>query len=49
MKPTSATDAIDRRAAGLVLLRVLWLALATYVSVWVALNNADPLFRAVGV
>lgn len=35
---------VDRRAAGLILPRVLWLVLATYVSVWVALNNADPFF-----
>ncbi len=41
--------AVDRRAASLVLLRVLWLLLATYVSVWVALNNADPFFRISGV
>lgn len=39
---------LDRRAAGLILLRVLWLALATYVSVWVAFNNADPFFSAGG-
>lgn len=39
---------VERRAAGLILLRVLWLVLATYVSVWVALNNADPFLRAVG-
>lgn len=35
---------IDRRAASGVLLRVLWLALASYVSVFVALHNPDPLF-----
>lgn len=31
----------DRRAALLILPRVLWLVLATYASVYVALNNAD--------
>ena len=40
--------AAHRRAAWLILPRVLWLALATYVSVWVALHNADPFFRSVG-
>ncbi len=35
---------VDRRAAGLILPRVLWLVLATYVSVWVGLNNPDPFF-----
>jgi translocator protein len=35
---------LDRRAAGLILPRIVWLLLATYVSVWVALNNADPFF-----
>jgi translocator protein len=35
---------LDRRAAWLILPRVLWLVLATYVSVYVALNNPDPLF-----
>lgn len=39
---------VDRRAAWLILPRVLWLVLATYVSVWVALNNADPFFRIGG-
>jgi translocator protein len=33
---------LDRRAFWLVLPRVLWLLLATYVSVYVALNNVDP-------
>ena len=37
---------IDRRAGGLIGLRVLWLLLATFVSVWVALNNADPFFAS---
>lgn len=41
--------AVDRRAAWLIFLRVLWLALATYVSVWVALSNADPFLRASGL
>jgi tryptophan-rich sensory protein len=35
---------IDRPAAGLILLRVLWLGLATYVSLFVALSNVDPFF-----
>ncbi len=35
---------LDRTAAILILLRAAWLLLATYVSVWVAANNADPLF-----
>jgi translocator protein len=35
---------LHRRAALLILPRVLWLLLATYVSVYVALNNADPFF-----
>lgn len=35
---------IDRRAASLILPRVLWLVLATYVSVYVALHNTDLLF-----
>ena len=33
---------LDRLAAGFILLRVLWLVLATYVSVFVALSNPDP-------
>ena len=41
--------AVDRRAAWLILPRVLWLLLAAYVSVWVALNNADPFLRAAGL
>lgn len=41
--------AVNRRAAWLILPRVLWLVLATYVSVWVALNNADPFFRTSGL
>ena len=32
---------LDRAAALLVLPRILWFALASYVSVWVAANNAD--------
>ncbi|THF67708.1 tryptophan-rich sensory protein [Deinococcus sp. Arct2-2] len=35
---------LDRRAAWLILPRIVWLLLATYVSGWVALNNADPFF-----
>jgi len=35
---------IDRPAAGLILLRVIWLGLATYVSLYVALSNVDPFF-----
>ncbi|MGL4608998.1 MAG: TspO/MBR family protein [Trueperaceae bacterium] len=35
---------LDRTAAILILFRILWLALATYVSVYVALNNIDPFF-----
>jgi translocator protein len=35
---------IHRRAALLILPRVLWLLLATYVSVYVALNNVDTFF-----
>lgn len=35
---------LNRRAGLLILPRVLWLLLATYVSVYVALNNADPFF-----
>jgi translocator protein len=35
---------IDRMAALLIGLRVAWLLLASYVSVWIALNNVDPLF-----
>jgi translocator protein len=35
---------IHRRAALLILLRVLWLLLATYVSVYVAFNNVDTFF-----
>lgn len=37
---------LNRRAALLILPRVLWLVLATYVSVSVALNNADPFLNA---
>lgn len=35
---------LNRRAALLILPRVLWLILATYVSVFVALSNADEFF-----
>ncbi len=30
---------LDRQSAGFILLRVLWLGLATYVAVFVALSN----------
>jgi tryptophan-rich sensory protein len=33
---------LDRAAAGFILLRVLWLVLASYVSVYIALSNQDP-------
>ena len=39
---------IDRRAAWLILFRVLWLSLATYVSVYTVLHNTDPFFQGVG-
>jgi translocator protein len=35
---------IDRRAALCIFLRLVWLCLASYVSVWVALYNQDQLF-----
>lgn len=38
----AACARVDRQAALLILPRVLWLVLATYVSVWVARNNPDP-------
>jgi benzodiazapine receptor len=38
---------LDRLSAGFILLRVLWLVLATYVSLFVALSNADP-FLGIG-
>lgn len=37
---------IHRRAALLILPRILWLLLATYVSVYVAFNNIDPFFAS---
>lgn len=37
---------IDRLAAACILLRVLWLALASYVAVYVALNNSDLFFNS---
>jgi tryptophan-rich sensory protein len=37
---------INRRAAALIGLRIAWLLLASYVSVYVALNNADPFLSA---
>ena len=33
---------LDRAAAGFILLRVMWLVLASYVSVYIALSNQDP-------
>jgi tryptophan-rich sensory protein len=39
---------ISQRAAFLILLRVLWLCLASYVSVYVAVHNADEFFRSLG-
>lgn len=39
---------LNRRAALLIFFRILWLLLATYVSVYVALNNADPFFAGLG-
>lgn len=41
---TSLAWPIDRVASFMITLRVLWLGLATYVSVYVAVWNADPLF-----
>jgi tryptophan-rich sensory protein len=35
---------IDRTSALLIGFRMTWLLLASYVSVWIAANNADPLF-----
>jgi tryptophan-rich sensory protein len=35
---------LDKPAALLIGLRVGWLLLASYVSVWVAMNNVDPFF-----
>jgi tryptophan-rich sensory protein len=38
---------IDRRAAFFILLRVLWLCLASYVSVYIAFHNTDGFFRSI--
>ncbi|WP_216902744.1 tryptophan-rich sensory protein [Synechococcus sp. CCY 9618] len=38
----AAAAGLDRRAAGLILLRLLWLLLASAVAVSVALLNVDP-------
>jgi translocator protein len=38
---TAIAASLDRRSAFLIALRVLWLLLATFVSIWVAWNNAD--------
>jgi translocator protein len=35
---------LNKRAALLILPRIVWLLLATYVSIFVALNNVDPFF-----
>jgi translocator protein len=35
---------VNKRAALLILPRILWLLLATYVSIFVAFNNVDPFF-----
>lgn len=40
---------ISRKAALMILFRSLWLVLASYVSVYIALNNADPFFRQIGI
>lgn len=37
---------IDRTAATLIALRLAWLTLASYVSVYVAIYNSDPLFQS---
>jgi translocator protein len=39
---------ISQRATFFILLRVLWLCLASYVSVYVAFHNADDFFRNIG-
>lgn len=39
---------ISKKAALLILPRVLWLGLASYVSVYVALHNPDEFFRHLG-
>jgi translocator protein len=39
---------ISQRATFFILLRVLWLCLASYVSVYVAFHNADEFFRNIG-
>ena len=36
---------ISRKASILISFRALWLVLASYVSVYVALNNVDPFFQ----
>lgn len=40
---------LDRLAAAFILLRVLWLTLASYVAVYVALHNPDPFFSNLAV
>ena len=39
---------ISRKASLLILFRLLWLVLASYVSVYVALYNGDPFFQQMG-
>jgi translocator protein len=39
---------ISQRATFFILLRVLWLCLASYVSVYVAVHNTDEFFRSLG-
>ncbi len=39
---------ISQRATFFILLRVLWLCIASYVSVYVAAHNVDEFFRSVG-
>ena len=40
-----AAAKVDRLAAVLVAFRLAWLTLATYVGIWLAYYNPDPLFR----
>jgi translocator protein len=39
---------INQRATFFILLRVLWLCLASYISVYIAIYNADDVFRNIG-
>ena len=45
MVSLACSAGIQRGAALLILLRLVWLLLATYVSVDVALHNVDPFFQ----